>query len=258
MRTRAEIFIWGGVVVASLGVHAVAFGGLGHSRSDGFGRKQQRRPTTVEMSVAPSKALPPALPKPSVKSAPRVAMARPTQTKAPPSSAPLPPSSAPPPADESPADFTGVTMTNDGPGDGWSSATGNGAAMKGPVGRPSARVTDRNADGDSASNSHAAGPRVVGFADLSRAPAAPDLTDVLAQAYPAAARSKGLTGKAVVRARVMPDGKLRELALLSESAIGFGAACQQTLRGSAWTSPLDRGGNAVSTFINYTCRFNVQ
>jgi TonB family protein len=98
----------------------------------------------------------------------------------------------------------------------------------------------------------------VGLADLSVPPKAPDLTDALAAAYPVDARSNGLTGKAVVRARVMPDGGVRELALVSESAPGFGAACQQTLRSSRWSPPLDRQGHPVSTFINYTCRFNVQ
>ena len=80
----------------------------------------------------------------------------------------------------------------------------------------------------------------------------------MATAYPAEARSKGLTGKAVVRARVMPDGGVRELALVSESAPGFGQACQNTLRDSRWSPPLDRQAHPVSTFINYTCRFNVQ
>ena len=40
--------------------------------------------------------------------------------------------------------------------------------------------------------------------------------------------------------------------------LGFGAACEQTLRGSRWSPPYDREGRAVSTFINYTCRFNVE
>jgi hypothetical protein len=37
-----------------------------------------------------------------------------------------------------------------------------------------------------------------------------------------------------------------------------GAACETTLRGSAWSAPLDREGRAVSTVINYTCRFDVE
>jgi TonB family protein len=262
MRKTIEIAIWSAVVAASLGLHAVAFGGLGARRADGFGKKKARPPTLVEMTVAklPEPPSPPLeAPRPVAKSAPRLALARPARARAtPPPSAPPPPSAAPPPADESPADFTGVTMTNDAPGAGWASATGNGEAMKGAVGRPCARVTRRNVDGDPASTARRAGPPIVSVADLSAAPRAPELAAALARAYPRDARARGLEGKAVVRARVMPDGQLRELALLSESAAGFGAACRDTLRGSRWSAPLDRGGQAVSTFINYTCRFDVQ
>ena len=83
---------------------------------------------------------------------------------------------------------------------------------------------------------------------------------MLERLYPAEARRRGLHGKAVVRARVMPDGRLREIALVSESAAGagFGEACRQTLDGSRWSAPIDRDGKPVSTFINYTCRFEVQ
>ena len=136
--------------------------------------------------------------------------------------------------------------------------TGNGQAMKGVVGRPGARVTRRSVDGDPSSTMHRAGPPVVGEGDLSRRPSAPDLTAVLARAYPDDARKKGISGKAVVRARIMPDGHVVEMAMLSESARGFGAACQNTLRDSIWSPPLDRGARAVSTYINYTCRFEVQ
>jgi protein TonB len=254
MRARGQWLVWVGVVGASLGAHAVAFGGLGRGgwHDDGFGKR--RKPAMVEMTVAPPK---PKAPEPEPKAEPaahKLALARPARTKA--AAAPPPPSAAPPPAAESPADFTGTTLTNDGAGDGWSSATGNGEKMNGPVGRPGAHVTHRVVDGDPDGAGH--GPPVVGLGDLARAPSAPDLADALAAAYPAEARAKGLTGKAVVRARVMPDGRVRELALVSESASGFGAACERTLRDSRWSPPTDRGGRAVSTFINYTCRFNVE
>ena len=214
------------------------------------------------MSIAPPSPPPPAPPAPPVKSAPRVALARPVHVKAAPPRGALPPPpaapAAPPPADESPADFTGVTMTADGPGAGWSSATGNGQAMKGAIGRPGAHVTNRHVEGDPSSLSRHAGPPIVAAGDLSSPPRAPELADALANAYPPAARAKGVEGKAVVRARIMPDGQVRELALLSETGYGFGAACRETLRTSRWSPPLDRAGQPVSTFISYTCRFDVQ
>jgi len=253
MRTRGQWLVWLGVIGASLGAHAVAFGGLGRGgwHDDGFGKK--RKPAQVEMTVTPPKPKPPEVAPQAEPAVRKLALARPAHMKA---AAPPPPSAAPPPAAESPADFTGQTLTNEGPGEGWASATGNGEKMNGPVGRPGAHVTRRVVDGDAEGTGH--GPPVVGLGDLSHAPSAPDLADALAAAYPAEARAKGLTGKAIVRARVMPDGRVRELALVSESANGFGDACERTLRDSRWTPPFDRDGHAVSTFINYTCRFNVE
>jgi len=257
MRTRTELMLWGAVVLTSLGLHAVAFGGLG-GRHDGPGRGARRRPPAlVEMAVEPRKdeAPPPAPAAKAAQPQARVAMAHPAHLRA----APAPrPAAAPPPAAESPADFTGVTMTNDGAGPGWSTATGNGQAMRGPVGRPGARVTRRVVDGDGADIVRHPGPPVVGAADLSRPPVAPDLVPALARAYPTEARAKGLTGRAVVHARILPDGHVGELRLLSESGAGFGAACLNTLRASVWSAPVDRQSRAVSTFVNYTCRFEVQ
>jgi outer membrane biosynthesis protein TonB len=236
--------------MASLGLHAFAFGGLG-TRADGFGaRNKTRPPTLVEMSVQKPRAAPPLAPKRD-KSAPRAAMAHPVRVHAAPAVAASPPS-------ESPTDFTGVTMTNDGPGPGWSSAPGNGEAMHGAVGRPGARVTRRVVEGEGTDVVRRGGPPVVAAADLSRPPVAPDLVPALARAYPAEARAKGLPGRAVVHARVLPDGHVGELRLVSESGAGFGAACLTTLRGSVWSAPLDRQSRTVSTYVNYTCRFEVQ
>lgn len=257
MRKRTEIAMWGTVVVASLGLHAVAFGGLG--RTDGFGRTKAKPPTLVEMTVAKPKELPPAPPPPRpAEKAPRLAMAHPARVKAAPTPSTPPPSAAPPPADESPADFTGVTMTNDGPGAGWASATGNGQAMKGAVGRPGARVTHRNVEGAGTQLVRHPGPPVVAAADLSRPPVPPELADAVKQAYPAEARAKGLPGKAVVRVRIGPDGHTSDTKVVSESAGGFGAACQSALRGSTWSPPVDRHGQSVSTVVHFTCRFEVQ
>jgi hypothetical protein len=265
MRTWNEIGIWGLVVGASLGLHAVAFGGLGGL--GGNDRVPARRSTLVEMSIAPNKTSGPPKDTPAEKPAParRVALARPARSAArrpQPSSPPPPPASAaPPPEGETLADFTGVTLTNTvaGPGAaGWSSATGNGQAMRGAIGRPGARVTGRNLDGDPDSTSHAPAPPVVGEGDLSRRPVAPDLTLALARAYPEEARRRALAGKAVIRALVLPDGHLTRTSTQFESAPGFGAACARTLRESLWSPPLDRSARAVSTFINYTCRFEVQ
>ena len=255
MRNATKAASWVGVVLASLALHAVAFGGLEH-RGGEEAQPRKRRPATVEMIVAPRKA--PAAPRAEApKSAapkPRLAMARPP-AKAPPTEA-RPPTAEPPAAAETLADFTGQTLTNDGPGAGWSSATGNGQRMTGPLGRPGARVSHRVVEGTPGGTG--SGPPVVGLGDLSRTPVAPDLSERLAAAYPPDARARGIEGKAVVKARISPDGQARELVVVSETAPGFGEACKTTLHASKWTPPLDRDGHAVSTVINYTCRFKVE
>ena len=256
MRKRTQAASWAAVVLASLGMHALAFGGLGRGGPGGPGAPRRRAPTIVEMTVAPPTAVPPPLP-----IAPRTAVLKPRFAVARPAARPhpteaRPPAAEPPAAAEALADFTGQTLTNDGPGAGWVSATGNGQKMNGPVGRPGARVTRRVVDGTPGGTG--SGPPIVGLGDLSRTPVAPELADKLAAAYPREARAKGLEGKAVVKARITPDGQVRELAVVSETAPGFGAACKTTLHASAWTPPLDRNGQAVSTVINYTCRFTVR
>jgi len=250
MKKTKEILGWLGVVGMSVAVHAAAFADLGQTESGHHPRPHP--PASVEITVAPPpahEAAPAAGVTPAV--APRHAVAH----RAPRAVVAHAAAASPAPAAEpAPADFSGLTLTNDGAGAAWATATGNGQSLKGPLGRAGARRPGRGGPaGDSGD-----GPAIVGLGDLSRLPEAPDLREKLARAYPAEARLRGLEGKAVVRARIMPDGRVRELALLSESAAGFGAACEETLRGSGWSPPLDRQGAQVSTFINYTCRFNVQ
>ena len=255
MGLRKDILLWGAVSVASLGSHVAAFGGLARLPDDHLDTKRTRVPTLVEMAVAPPTPHPPFEPAkaeaPAVKHVVRAHRA----PAAKPASEPLP-SEAPAQA-ETPADFTGVTLTNSGPGPGWSSATGSGDAMRGPIGTPGAKVTGRSRAGSDMAGVRDTGPAVVGLADLSRAPQSPDLADALERFYPPEARRSGLAGKAVVRARVMPDGHIADLAVVTETTGGFGEACKNTLRGSQWTPPVDRSGRLVSTFIMYNCRFEV-
>jgi TonB family protein len=257
MKNGTKAASWAAVVLASLGIHAVALGGFGHRGGRGEGAPRKRPQVTVEMTVAPLKAPPPPLaeaPRPAAPK-PRLAMARAAAKVR--SAGTPPPLAEPPAAAETLADFTGQTLTNDGPGPGWSSATGNGQKMNGPLGRPGARVSHHVVDG-TPGGTGSGPPVVVGLGDLSRTPVAPDLSGKLAAAYPPDARSKGIEGRAVVKARVTPQGQVRDLAVVSETAPGFGAACKATLRASEWTPPFDRDGRAVSTVINYTCRFKVE
>jgi TonB family protein len=255
MRLRKTIS-WVLLLGTSFGLHAVGFAKL-----NGMGGPAQTKvvskPAFMEMTsaakpVAPTPELPPATEKPAPRAVRRVAAMAPRS--APSAEAPTRAAAAPPAA-ETPADFSGTTLTNDGAGAGWASAMGNGAAMNGPVGRPGARVTGRHVEGTALRPAPAP---MVAVADLSRLPEAPRLEDALERNYPQEARQSGQAGKAVVRARITADGSVRDLLVVSETASGFGRACRDTLTGSLWTPPLDRDGRAVATVINYTCRFEVR
>ena len=239
------------LLVISVGAHVALFGSLGRGGHTGPAKPRKRPPTEVSVTV---KAPPPAPKPPEAKPAPKVAQKAAVRAPAPPPPDAPPP---PPPQAETPADFSGTTLTNDGPGEGWASAVGNGEAMHGPIGRPGAKVTGRTQEGTTQPAPARAAP-VVALASLSRPPAPPDLNDALERHYPEAARKQGTPGQAVLKARITAEGQVRDLVVVSQSALGFGDACKATLRESAWSPPLDRDGQAVSTFISYTCRFEVR
>lgn len=93
--------------------------------------------------------------------------------------------------------------------------------------------------------------------DLSRKPRAPSLDARLRQHYPAELRRRGVSGQAEVRVLIDAHGDVEALELVSESVAGFGSACEQTLRDSVWSVPLDRDGDPVRTRISYRCRFEI-
>jgi TonB family protein len=101
-------------------------------------------------------------------------------------------------------------------------------------------------------------PTLLPVADLSQRPVPPRLDSVLKSHYPADARQRGLSGVAVIRARIDADGKVRIASVSSESYRGFGEACRKTVVGSIWLPPRDREGRPVATEVSYTCRFRVE
>jgi outer membrane biosynthesis protein TonB len=247
-RGRGELYWLTGLVVISVAVHLVAIVSM-HSK---HAAPRPKARTLVTMTVAaPKQAAPaPAVAPQAARLAPRIAPKRTTQ----PAKAVVAPA---PQRAETPADFTGVTLTNNAVG-AWATPVGNGKAMTGPVGTPGADVTGKSrAGGGAAPTVTREGPRTVGLGDLSQPPRPPGLSDQLERNYPDDARSRGVSGKAVMRLRVMPDGHVRELVVISESHAGFGEACQQTLRGSVWSPPLDLQARPVSTLVSYTCTFEV-
>jgi TonB family protein len=178
-------------------------------------------------------------------SALRAVTARPAAVRAPaPAAAP---SGAESPAD-APADFTSTVLSSDGPG--VAVPPGGGGAPGG-----SARGA---APGPAYATRAQAGPRTVAVADLARPPRAPRLDGALEQHYPIDARRGGIAGSAVLRVQVLPDGRVGRVVRISETYAGFGGACEAAVRSAPWAPPLDRSGSAVTTELNYTCRFEVR
>lgn len=220
-----------------------------------------REPQLVEMTFAP---LPPPSPPPEPARQPdvpprapaaaapvrtqRAASPRPATRRAP---AATPREAAPSiAATDAPADLTGVTLTNDSSPTGFAAPAGNGELGGGAI---QARASGRG----ERSRAPTAGAPMVALANLSRPPRAPALDAALEHNYPAAARAAGTPGTAVVRARVLADGRIGSVRVLTASDDGFGDACRTTLMHSRWEPPLDAASRPVATEISYTCRFEV-
>lgn len=245
---RHRLLPW--TIVASFLLHGVAYASLG--RVPAVGRPEHRK-TLVRFEVAP----PPAPPPPPAAEEPKPEPPKPKPRAPEPKAAPLPEVAPPPPATPQPPVSEGVTLAGDGTGNAFSMPLGNGGALEpvrprvpAPVNvpapvmpAPSPRVTE---------------PPVVAVGDLSSRPSPPSLGGALGRNYPADARQRGLSGSAKVRARIDPDGVVRKVSLLEESAAGFGAACSKTVNGSRWAAPKDKAGRSVATEIRYTCRFVVE
>jgi protein TonB len=169
---------------------------------------------------------------------PRVAHASPMTGAAPVTTTPT--------FDDAPMDFTSTVLSNEGPGHAGASGAGlpstGSPVATAPRSAPLAPVP----------------PRVVPPSSLARRPRAPGLDDELERQYPIEARRAGISGSAVLRVRILPDGRIGGVHVASESWKGFGVACERTVRAAHWEPPIDRDGTPVATEITYTCRFEVR
>jgi TonB family protein len=237
-------------LVASFLLHGVAYASLDSSPelSQPAQRKTQLRFDVVER---PAPKAPPEVAEPE----PAKPTARAPRPQPKPEASP-PPASQPPSAPAPPV-TDGVTLAGDGTGYAFSMPLGSGGSLE-PT-RPRA-LAPANLPAPSVPNLAKTGnePRVVAVTDLSSRPAPPSLGPALERNYPPDARRRGQSGTAKVRARIDPDGVVRRVSLVQESAAGFGAACSRTLTGSRWAAPKDKAGRSVATEIRYTCRFVVE
>lgn len=203
-----------------------------------------------EPEVEPPPPEPEPEPEPEVKPVRRAAAA--------PEPEPPPEPETPPPAQEEVADFTGVTLTADGPGAGWTTVVGSGAPLRGPVGKIAPRPAEPV---QQAAKTGPVGPRFVPVGSLARKPKAPPGLDALLERnYPRKARMQGVGGKVRVTLRLLPTGRATDIRVMQESPEGFGfaEACVQLLREAGSFSPaFDQAGNAVATEIPFNCSFEV-
>lgn len=146
-----------------------------------------------------------------------------------------------------PLDFSALTLSDEPP------ANNEGLAL--PSGAPTSRGGDVVSPTPPPS---AIVPSFVPLASLKRPPRAPAGLDAeLERNYPVEARRSGVSGMAVLRVKLEPDGRVGRVDVVSESYPGFGSACTRTVRSARWEPPLDRDGHPVSTEIKYVCRFEV-
>ncbi len=235
-------------IALSVLLHGVAYASLDAPPAPG---KAERQKTQLRFDVVTKPKRPEAEPPP--------APPPPTPTKKAPAPVPAATAAPAPPAAEaaSPEPPGGVTLAGDGAGNAFSMPLGSGGSLEPTRPRAPAPVNAPPPERPAPTAAAPSGPPVVAVSDLSSKPSPPSLGSALERNYPADARRRGLSGTAKVRARIDPDGVVRRVTLLEESAAGFGAACTRTLNGSRWAAPKDKAGRSVATEIRYTCRFVV-
>jgi TonB family protein len=250
-----------GVAGMSIGAHMALLGLLGFMPTHVI---DEHKEVTMEIAEPePPPPPPPAAtpePEPPPDPEPPKPKAAPPKLAAAPKAAPEPPpQNEPKAAAEAPVDLTGVTLTGDD-GASWSSVVGNGETIQGPakrIGKVTGR--DRAGSNDGVVGAQGKGPALVGEASLSRKPVPPEGMDaLLEQFFPPRARAQGVSGTALLRVRILADGRVGEMQPLRETGdYGFGAACMKALKQKRWQPPLDKQGQPVATEIRYSCEFEV-
>jgi periplasmic protein TonB len=249
---RARIF---GLLAMSASTHLIVFSMLGLMPPPS--RVLAMHEAQFEVAPPPPPPEPPKIKEPEPPKPPEPVRAAPRHAAPPPQAAPPPPQNAAPPPAEEVADLTGVTLTGD-EGASWSSVVGNGAALNGPVRKIGHAATSPQQQGAKAAP---VGPRFVALDSLARKPQPPPgLNAILQRNYPRRAALQGVEGVVEVNMRILPNGRLDNIRVLTERPVGFdfATACRETLRQiPPFLPPLDRAGTAVATDAKFTCNFVV-
>lgn len=159
------------------------------------------------------------------------------------------------PALDAPATETSADDLPDAPAESWmSSSVGSPGASSGH-GPRSHGAGGRGSGGRGFARKTFLKPR-----DLSRAPIAPDLSDLLSKNHPVAARMHGLEGTVELKAVILPDGTPSALRVesIDPSGRGFGEACIRTVQhGPKWLPGRDRNGAPIAAEVTVTCPFRL-
>lgn len=236
-------------VLASFALHA----GLGYCvLAQASAPTVEQQPESVQLEFTVSAPEPEPESEPAPQPEPEV---KPLPAPQPPTPAPKP--EAQPPA---PAPLSGENL--DSPSsDSFSVPVADGRSTSEPIRTPPVRAPLPTGTATSPAP-RPSPPRpkpveVVPLRSLAHKPKPPSLAASLAANFPPGARAQGIAGSARVRLRIEPSGVARVIAVQSESATGFGAACQRTVAGSRWSPPRDGDGRAVATLVTYVCQFRV-
>jgi protein TonB len=217
---------------------------------DTFEVRMVALPPPVMAEPAPPEPPPPA-PEPPKSPRPKPAVKAPEPPPAAPESPPEPAPTEPAPV---PTSAPAALLAETGSGQAGGIVQLAGA----PIGAVSSVAAPPPLEAPRATGLPVRAASLAKLSDLSRKPKAPPLDAALRQNYPAELRRRGTEGQAEVRVVIDPRGRVGEIAIVSESALGFADACRKTLLGSRWSEPLDREGQPVSTRLTYRCRFQIE
>lgn len=186
-----------------------------------------------------------------------------TEVPEPPPPEPMPEAEEPPevePPADPPPELSGTTLAAED-GAAWSAPPGSGrerqGALREGVSRPSAGRRAPRMSPRPSRPARPALPAALPLSELSRPPHPPSLGDALRRNYPEQARQQGRGGEAKVRARIEPNGRVKQAKVVGETSAGFGDACKKTVLASKWTAPLDKKGRPAPTWVSYRCQFRV-
>lgn len=237
---RPNLLRW--LVPASVALHLVVFTWLPNAARH---RAESPAPLVIEVAEPPPPEPPSAErpPEPAPAAPAAVMTAAPTTPRTSTRAMHDVPAAQPAATADAPMDFTSTVFSNDGPGVAVSAGGATVAAAPSTIARRAVAP---------------APARIVPPSSLARRPRAPGLDAELERQYPLAARRSGISGTAQLRVRILPDGRIGDVQVVSESWAGFGPACDRTVRAARWEPPIDRDGTPVTTEITYTCRFEVR